>query len=185
MTSGFQKSPACIWLRGARAAYVGPGLDLDPHRASRNERSSTGVSLTQGVSSNLIRRSETQLTIDFSPSGSIPKSSTVPSTRTAGVSRFLDLFGLLGLATVAQLHAAVVLVGDPLREPTRLHRGLEGERVAEAVESGIGNRGDVDLSQATRARVGEQAPLDPSVPSHRVQPTAPRKLLRWSKPVGS
>jgi AraC-like DNA-binding protein len=34
MTSGFQKSPACIWLRGARAAYVGPGLDLEPHRSA-------------------------------------------------------------------------------------------------------------------------------------------------------
>ncbi|MCA6295745.1 MAG: hypothetical protein IM595_00340, partial [Phenylobacterium sp.] len=34
MMAGFQKSPARIWLRGARAAYVGPGLDLDPHRAA-------------------------------------------------------------------------------------------------------------------------------------------------------
>jgi AraC-like DNA-binding protein len=29
---GFQKPTACITLRGARAAYVGPSLDLAPHR---------------------------------------------------------------------------------------------------------------------------------------------------------
>ncbi|MFN9032410.1 MAG: hypothetical protein ACK5WU_01555, partial [Alphaproteobacteria bacterium] len=32
MTPRFHQSTACIWLRGARAAYLGPGLDLAPHR---------------------------------------------------------------------------------------------------------------------------------------------------------
>ncbi len=32
--AGFQQSPARISLSGARAAYVGPGLDLAPHRTA-------------------------------------------------------------------------------------------------------------------------------------------------------
>lgn len=32
MTQRFHQATACIWLRGARAAYLGPGLDLAPHR---------------------------------------------------------------------------------------------------------------------------------------------------------
>lgn len=32
LSIGFQKSTACITLRGGRAAYVGPSLDLAPHR---------------------------------------------------------------------------------------------------------------------------------------------------------
>lgn len=32
MTQRFHQSTACIWMRGARAAYLGPGLDLAPHR---------------------------------------------------------------------------------------------------------------------------------------------------------
>ena len=32
MTQRFHQTTACIWMRGARAAYLGPGLDLAPHR---------------------------------------------------------------------------------------------------------------------------------------------------------